>query len=191
LDTGSLLNTSFARRESHVWRPIGRQYCSGTTDRKPARSRELWNTIPADADISGKNGWDPKHFWAMIVYNYDTKSIQIWQPTQKTILTALQQLVENDDWGDPRGYNITINRSGDGLETEYAVQPSPHTELAPAIVQAYRDKKIHLGALYSGGNPFDATVRSESIDPKDFRPDVVAQYEGEFPDDDSDVVPFP
>jgi hypothetical protein len=33
-----------------------------TEDRKPVRSRELWRTIPVDADVSGENGWNPNGF---------------------------------------------------------------------------------------------------------------------------------
>jgi hypothetical protein len=36
-----------------------------------------------------------------------------------------------EDWGDPREYNLTINKKGQKLETEYTVQPSPKTP-APA-----------------------------------------------------------
>lgn len=163
---------------------IGFEYW--TENRKPVRAREIWTTIPANADL--KKGWDPKHFWAMAVWNYDTKTIQIWQPTQKTILTAIQQLTENDDWGDPRRYNITINRVGDSMETtEYSVQPSPHSDIPATVLTAYKEKKIDLNALYDGGNPFDATERSENIDAKDFQQNITNNDGGEINPDD---VPF-
>jgi hypothetical protein len=157
--------------------------------RKPVRSRTLWNVIPVDADIS--KGWQPKHFWAMIVWNYDTQSIQIWQPTQKTILTEIQGYAENEDWGDPRKYDITIKRSGEGLKTEYTVQPSPHSVISPTIKAAYTEKKINLEALFDGANPFDATERSASLDTETFKPEVAA-HEGEFPEEEinPDDVPF-
>jgi hypothetical protein len=31
-----------------------------TESKKPVRAKERWTTIPVDADISGKNGWNPK-----------------------------------------------------------------------------------------------------------------------------------
>src|SRR5450631_2343024 len=34
-----------------------------TESKKPVRAKERWSIIPVDADISGKNGWNPKHFW--------------------------------------------------------------------------------------------------------------------------------
>jgi hypothetical protein len=60
-----------------------------TADRKPVRARELWKVIPTDADISGPNGWSPKHFWAFVVYNFEDKAIQILELTQATIQRQL------------------------------------------------------------------------------------------------------
>jgi hypothetical protein len=162
-----------------------------TEDRKPVRSRELWNVIPADADIS--KGWQPKHFWAMVVWNHDAKAIQIWQPTQKTILVELQQLAANEDWGDPRGYNITINRTGEDLKTEYSVQPSPHTEIPAAVLAQYKEKKIDLNALFEGGNPFEATERSAEIDAPEFKPErpgFMKQPNAEPTEEETDEIGF-
>jgi len=159
-----------------------------TEDNKPVRSRELWGVIPLDAKLP----WEPKHFWAMIVWNFETETVQIWQPTQKTILNEIYGLVENADWGDPRGYNLNITRKGDGLKTEYTVQPSPHSVITPTIKAAYVGKKINLNALFDGANPFEATESNAAIETGEFKPKI-ADHEGEFPDDDEinpDDVPF-
>jgi hypothetical protein len=42
---------------------------------KPVRSKERPSVIPLDADL--KNGWNPKYFWAFVVWNLDAKKIQI------------------------------------------------------------------------------------------------------------------
>jgi hypothetical protein len=76
-----------------------------TEDRKPVRAREPWKFIPNDADISGENGWNPKHFWAFVVYNFNEKQIQILEITQTGILSKLEGYVKNEDWGDPREYS--------------------------------------------------------------------------------------
>lgn len=134
---------------------LGWQYW--TEERKPVRAKERWTVIPTDADIKGERGWDPKHFWAFVVWNFDDKAIQILQLTQTTILSALQELIANEDWGDPRGYSITINRKGEALETEYSVVPSPAKPTPDEILEFYKEKPINLEALFTGGNPFDAT----------------------------------
>ena len=107
------------------------------------------------ADISGKNGWNPKHFWAFVVWNFDTKAVEILEITQTTIQTALEELIHSEEWGDPLGYSITVNRKGENLETEYSVVPSPAQPTPAPILEAYKEKPINLEALFTGGNPFE------------------------------------
>lgn len=126
-----------------------------TESKKPVRAKERWTTIPADADISGKNGWNPKHFWAFVVWNFDTKMVEVLEITQTTIQTAMEELIHSEEWGSPLGYSITINRKGENLETEYSVVPSPAQPTPDAILQAYKEKPINLEALFTGGNPFE------------------------------------
>ncbi|MBT7339196.1 MAG: hypothetical protein HN802_05860, partial [Candidatus Jacksonbacteria bacterium] len=78
----------------------------------------------------------------------------IYEVTQATIQQAIMALVKNEKWGDPKGYDISITKTGADLETKYAVMPNPHTELSSEIAKAYEDKKINLEALYTGENPF-------------------------------------
>ena len=132
---------------------LGWQYW--TEDKKPVRAKDRWTTIPADADISGQRGWDPKHFWAFVVWNFESKAVEILQLTQATIQSQIEQLINSEEWGDPRGYSITINRKGEALETEYSVVPSPAQPTPPEIIALYNEKPINLEALFTGGNPFD------------------------------------
>jgi hypothetical protein len=122
---------------------------------KLVRAKELWKVIPNDADIRGDRGWNPKHFWAMVVWNFETKAVEILQLTQTTIQNAIEELIHNEDWGDPRNYSLTISRKGEKLETEYSVIPSPAQPTPEAILEAFKAKPFNLEALFSGGNPFE------------------------------------
>jgi hypothetical protein len=161
-----------------------------TEARKPVRARQLWRTIPADADITGERGWNPKHFWAMVVYNLDEKAIQILEITQSTILTALQELIQNEEWGDPRNYSITINRKGEKLETEYSVVPSRAKPTPDDVLKQYQEKPINLDALFDGKNPFEAEERSGDIDASEFRPKVVKDRMEAEEETDGRDLPF-
>lgn len=138
---------------------IGWEYW--TESKKPVRAKERWNVIPVDADIS--KGWEPKHFWAFIVWNFDAKRIQILEITQKSILERLQSLINNEDWGDPRNYSITVTRTGEGLTTKYEVDASPHKPTPPEILQQYEESDIKLESLMEGANPFPNEVKTEEI----------------------------
>ncbi len=139
---------------------LGHEYWT-EEPRKPVRSREPFKFIPNDADIS--NGFKPKHFWAFIVWNYAEAAVQILELTQSTIQSALTDLIQSEDWGDPRGYDVTVNRKGSKLDTEYTVQPSPHKDVTPEIKAAFEAKKINLDALFEGANPFEDVRSDEEV----------------------------
>lgn len=97
---------------------------------------------------------DIKHFWAMIVWNYIKNEIQILEITQKSIQSVIQQLAKDDDWGNPSFYDIKVLKEGDGMDTEYTINPVPHKPVLPEILQAFKNKPCYLEALYQGADPF-------------------------------------
>lgn len=128
---------------------IGYEYFKD--DNKPIRSRTPFEDTPGI-----KKGGKVSHFWAFIVWNYDAKRIQILEITQKSIQTAMQAYIKNPDWGNPKTYDITVNRKGMTVnDTEYTVMPSPHKPLDAEITAKFAATKIHLDALYEGLDPFE------------------------------------
>jgi len=104
-----------------------------------------------------EQGIDPiKPFWAFAVWDYQSKAVKILELTQKTIMHAIKSLTEDEDWGMPQNYDITVSRSGEKLETKYAVMPSPAKELDKDIAVIYAGTKIVLERLYDGLDPFKA-----------------------------------
>lgn len=138
----------------------------GKEKSKPVRSIERPSVIPLDADIS--KGWNPRYFWAFVVWNLDAKRLQILEITQKRLLESLQSLVTNEDYGDPKGYSITITRDGEGLESTYTLMPSPPKPVPTDILKQFEEAHIRLEAMYDGQDPFDASegqieaIQSES-----------------------------
>jgi len=117
---------------------------------------------------------DAKHFWAMIVYNYNTERIQILSVAQKTIQDQLKALASNPDWGSPLNYNISITRTGRGLnDTEYRVDGSPTSmskPIAPEVTKAFKEAGVDMKVWLEGGEPF----AKDNVPAKSF--------EEEFPD---------
>ena len=104
------------------------------------------------------------HFWAMPVWNFQTKGIQVLQITQKGIQEALESLARNEDWGSPLTYNITINKKGEKLKTEYQVHPSPHTEAPLDAQEAYAEavkNGFDITRLFTNDDPFTAPSETE------------------------------
>ncbi len=123
-------------------------------DNKPVRQREAFEEIPHDIKIQNGKVTAVKHFWAMKIWNYKTNRIEILEITQKGIQEAIKSLAENMKWGHPSGYDIVINKKGEGLTTEYSVIPEPKTELADEQARALTDTYVNLDALYTNGDPF-------------------------------------
>lgn len=136
-----------------------------TTDKKPVRSVEAWEEVPADAKRNEKGAFQ-KHFWAFVVYNYEAKKPQIMELTQKSIMGAIEAYVENKKWGDPKQYDLVVTRTGDGMETEYTTIAEPHSEAPKADIS-----KINLAALLKGEDPF--AVAHDNQEGGDIKPEDV------------------
>lgn len=115
--------------------------------RKPMRVKD-------QADVPADFGQDTKHFWAFIVYNRNKEQVQILELTQRTIMTAIERLVANEKWGDPKEYDLNVSRTGKELDTSYTTMPEPKEELDPGVVRMYKDMNINLSALFEGKDPF-------------------------------------
>lgn len=121
------------------------------TENHPVRSREEFESMPSDI----KKGERIVHFWAFVVYNYETKRVQIMEISQKSIMKDMKAYIDNPDWGSPKKYDITINRKGTSKnDTEYTVMPSPHKEVDPEIVELYKSTEVDLNKLFTGDDPF-------------------------------------
>lgn len=131
---------------------VGYEYWN--KDNKPVRKQENWNTVPDDIKTDKDGNITIRHFWAFVVYNYDAKRIQVLELTQKGIMKYIQGLTRNPKWGNPKGYDITVNRTGSGFDTEYTCMASPHSEIDTTITEHYEKLNINLDALFSGDDPF-------------------------------------
>lgn len=105
-------------------------------------------------DTLPKGVEDSKHFWALPVYNRKANQIQILEITQAGIQRSIRELVKDEDWGDPRGYDITVTREGEGMNTKYQVSPKPHKPLDAEIVEEFSEMSLDLEALFENGDPF-------------------------------------
>lgn len=122
-------------------------------DKKPVRYR---------MDNKPAMSHDPKkavrHFWSMIAWNYAMNAIQILHITQSSIQKAIEVLSKDEDWGAPYGYDIKIYKSGNGVDTEYSVNPTAPKPISQDILDAFNKKPCNLEALYTNADPFAASA---------------------------------
>ena len=137
---------------------LGYELWIGKKPKRYAMNQPIPIEDAEDADIDERTGEPryPKHFWAMAVYNYNLKKVQILELTQKTILRTIKGLNKSADWGSPLKYDIAIIKSGKSFDTTYEVIPSPPKFLSEEIKEAWEvvKDKININALYAGADPF-------------------------------------
>ena len=91
----------------------------------------------------------------MLVWNYRESKIQILELTQAGLKGELMSLAnDTEDWGDPRKFDLTITKSGEKLDTRYAMTPKPPKKRSDEINDAVKATKVNLSALFDGGDPF-------------------------------------
>lgn len=104
-----------------------------------------------------------KHIWIQVVYNYNDKAIQILEIAQATIQKSIMELANDPEWGSPANYDIKVIRTGEGLDTKYTVQPSPHRTLSKEVIEAVKKTPVNLEALFTGDNPFEVKTASNKV----------------------------
>ena len=88
-----------------------------------------------DLNQLGKNAFGqqekPIKFWAFPVFiysegfkNQDESNIQICEIHQKSLMSELERLGNDRNWGDPRHYDISIFKTGSANRTSYQATPS-------------------------------------------------------------------
>lgn len=129
-----------------------------TTDKKVVRSKEFPNETPNIAIDKQNNPTKPKHFWAFIVWNYATESVQLLHISQKSVQTDILNLVNDADWGSPKEYDIKVNRSGKELTTKYQVSPKPKKPLTDSQAEAYAASTFNIEDMYFGAKEAELSL---------------------------------
>lgn len=125
--------------------------------RKPNRFK-YGEKIPAEAyGINHFTGEKEKlhQFIAAVCYNYGTERVEILEIAKKTVIRQIYDLECDDDWGDSRGYDLTISRTGTGTDTKYATIPSNKGKFKKKVDH----EKVDIEAIFTGENPFEALER--------------------------------
>ncbi len=125
-------------------------YLYWSNEKKPVRLVEHPGIMPSNIQPDGKI----KHFWAFVVWSYRDSRVQILEITQSSIQEAITDLLNGEDWGNPEDFDLTITRKGEGLDTEYSVQPSAPKARPVEAVAAITGMQIDLNELFHGGDPF-------------------------------------
>lgn len=104
----------------------------GWKNNKPFRRAGADASIsPDEVDVDATTD-KPKinNFMAFYVYSYNDDKVMLAEFTQVGIKKAIVEFASDEDWGHPSGYDITITKTGSGMQTRYSVKPHPAKPLA-------------------------------------------------------------
>ena len=140
---------------------VGYEYW--TNDNKPVRSKERPTHTPnAKQEEDGKVRI--KEFWAVGVLDLNDGIIKTWQITQVTIKKAILNLYQDEDYGEPKNYDLKITRVGSRTETEYHVVPGPIKAISLTPAQKKEIDALNLEALFEGKYPSDTPKKNNTLE---------------------------
>ena len=138
----------------------------GWKDNKPFRHEgEVCKIKTEQVDLNQSGKPNINYFWAMVVWNYQTKQIQVLELTQKTIMTPLYDLEQNEDWGDLKNYDIQIKKEKVGDKTTYTTLGIPPKPVSKEIEEAYKNTEVKFEKIFDGEYPIesDEVISKEDI----------------------------
>jgi hypothetical protein len=129
-------------------------FSAWTVDKKPIRWEAKPVQLPSNLapDLSGKVAL--KRFIASIVYDYEAGDFKILEITQQTLMTQLFKFIKDDEYGDPKDYDIKISKKGQGKDTEYSLLASPPRPVSKDIATSFEGVVCNLRALFDGEDPW-------------------------------------
>lgn len=188
--TGRYMKLQDGKNVFRALSPMVTGWVYWNTTNKPVRLKERPTGRPLDIRQEKDGKETVKHFWAFVVWNYAERMVQILEITQSTIQGDILNLVEDENWGDPRNYDVMVNRSGSGFDTEYFTQGIPPKPLAPDVAAEYAKNPVNLAALFDAGDPFSARPSAaESVDGPGFQEPAISVDEPPVPARHATVPP--
>lgn len=113
---------------------------------------------------------EAKHFWLIPVWNYNLKAVQMLEIAQKTLQEQILTFINDQAWGNPRGYDLAILKSGRDLSTKYQVMPQPHRQLPDQILAEISGLQLDPNAVFD-----ESKNLITRLDPRRFSPEEFAQ----------------
>lgn len=124
--------------------------------KKPVRT-----TKKEDALNPGDEFNQPKHFWAMKVWNYKSEAVELLEITQWSVQNSIMNYINTPEYGSPLGYDLEITKAWEKKMTTYSVVAMPPKELSKDIVVLSDKLPVNLEALFDNKNPFEVEAEDD------------------------------
>lgn len=138
---------------------VGWQYF--TEDNQPVRLKEAPTKTPADIKVRNGKPDRVQHFWAFLVLDRADGQIKHLTITQTRLQADMINLIQSADWMDIKKYDVTVTKSGSGLDTKYTVAPSMPKALTPDEMKLFAESDLHNDTLVWGEGDTVAVTPAE------------------------------
>jgi len=114
--------------------------------------------------------------WAWPVYNFENGKSMIYE-AGKSIYNALNDLIQDEEYGDPTEYDVKLARTGKTMnDTRYTVTPTRENKEVPAGTEPIDVLKVKQGSQFAsnvhrlGEEPSDEPITDIVIDDIEDKP---------------------
>ena len=139
-------------------RPIRKQVfrdANGDIEKACYFSQKEVDDLALAPDKEGKIK-QPKYFWALKVWNYELRRIQVWVITQATILDKLKNIFTDPDYADCSKYDLKITKTGSTInDTKYEIMAKKEKELPAEFWENVRLTTCVVDAIFEGKYPME------------------------------------
>ena len=131
-------------------------FLAWTVDRKPVRWEMRPETLPETVKPDDNGSRTAKFFLTGVCWDYEADMFRVVEITQKPVITDIQKYIADEDYGDPHNYDLTITRTGSGLDTKYDVLAKPPKPASKETADKFAELDWNLANLYEGRHPWSA-----------------------------------
>lgn len=144
-----------------LWNSWSNTFLAGWIDRKPNGDKKQKVFTLKEMPKLWKD--DPKHVRVLPIYNHSKWIVEIWEITQKTVLTKLNELIKWK-WGNPNEYDIEVWKKWESMSTEYFVETLPDGKqpITDEIAAKYEWYRVDFTEYLKSGNVSSILVSAEN-----------------------------
>lgn len=112
--------------------------------------------VPKNIKLKTWNATDNgfKLYWSVVVFNYDTNTVQIWDMYQKVFKDSLFAIASSRTKNDWTKFDIEIIKKGEKTESKYTLLTGENQELSDEIKKIITETPVNLKAMETGEDPF-------------------------------------
>lgn len=137
-----------------------------TEDKKPHRLKLKPSESDYHPKIKRDEGEPYRYFIAGVAYVEKEDTFKVVEITQKTLIKALTKFIQMEDYGDPTGYTLELEKEGSGKESKYTLVALPPKAMSKALAARAEEviASMDMSELFRDGDPLNPKAGESTAD---------------------------